>query len=424
MLAPLFDHGHAARVIAIDVDDLTFGRLKTAVSSTEFAVDKVSCEEALDKVQSGGAFGIVLLEWSHEEHAERARLCEALRRSAGARRLYIVALGGPADHAALLQATQGPADDALNRPFDGDLLLLRLRRALRTMSTAVDVNASHALGEALSHGSGEVCVRSGDTVARIHVQGGHIVWANLSSAPATIEDVAAHGGVSLDADLIAAVKQECRSTGAHFMDVLVTWGVIEQEHARETVRSFVSERVKLIQELPNAKALFLPSARPQASTERIRFRASEIPTLKLLGASPADSILEVPVPESRKTPALSLGALVELVEAAMRTEGAVSAAVMERGTGACLYHDAGGELDTEIAWSQLSALASLGPGAEEVLALAGSRCFVTRPLRDAPSLILFVSFDSSAISLGLARTAIAAVAAQRGAYAARPTAKR
>jgi CheY-like chemotaxis protein len=405
-------------VLAVDVDELTLGRVRAAVRETEFAVTACSREEALDWVQAKEARVILLLEWSEEEAAEGVRLCEALRRVARIDHLYIVALGGPADHAALLRATAGPTNDALSRPFDGDLLLLRLRQAVRVMRSATAaITPRDALEEALQHGSGEVCARSGATVARIHVQGGHIVWANVSSVPATMEDVAARGGVSLDADLVAAVKEECRAAGAHFMDVLVQWGVIEQDRAREAVRSFVTDQVQRILELPDAMALFLPRSRPQAHNERLRFRASEIPSLRPPNVSSTGTFLvEPPPPESRRAPALSLFALSDIVEAAMRTEGAIGAAVLERGTGACLHH-AGAELDTQIAWSQVSALAALGPGAEEVLASAGERCFVTRPLRNTPSLMLFVSLASSLISLGLARAAIAAVAAQRAAPA-------
>lgn len=407
------------RVLVVDVDELTLGRVKAAVRGTEFAVDEVSREEALDRVQSEEARVILLLEWDEEGAAEQARLCETLREVARADRFYVVALGGPADHAALLRATEGPANDALSRPFDGDLLLVRLRQAVRVMQSAAVVITPHdALDEALRHGSGEVCVRSGDTVARIHVQSSHIVWANVSSAPATIEDVAAHGGVRLDADLIAAVKEECRATGAHFMDVLVQWGLIEQDRAREAVRSFVTERVKLILELPDAMALFLPRTRPQPHSERLRFRASEIPSLRIPNAtSTSNFLLDPPAPESRRAPVLSLIALADIVAAAMQIEGAIGAAVLERGTGACLHH-AGAELDTQVAWSQVSALAALGPGAEEVLAAAGERCFVTRPLRGTPSLMLFVSLASAQTTLGLARLSIAAITAQRAPSAA------
>lgn len=417
--APSIQDRIAASVLAVDVDDLTLGRLRVVLRGTEFTVGRASREEALHRVPSEEQPVILLLEWADDGAVERTALCEALRRVAHAERFYILALGGPADHAALLEATEGPANDALSRPFDRELLLVRLRQAVRAMRSAGSaVTPRDALGEALEHGRGEVCVRSGDTVARIHVQDGHIVWANLSSAPATMEDVVAHGGVSLDAEIIDAVKQECRATSAHFMDVLVKWGIIEEERARLAVRSFVTDRVGLVLGLPDATALFLPAG-PQRHSERMRVSASEIQSLKLFRAEAVGDLPAEPPPESRRMPALSYDALTDLVKAAMRTKGAIGAAVLERGTGVCLRH-AGMEPDTQVAWSQVSALVGLGPSADEVLACAGDRCFITRPLRSTPSLTLFVTLSLSVVSLGFARAVIAQLAAQGAAPAGAP----
>lgn len=255
-----------------------------------------------------------------------------------------------------------------------------------------------ALAEALSHGSGEVCIRSGDTVARIHVQDGHIAWATVSSSPARMEDVVARSGVLLDADMASAVKQECRATGAHFMDVLVKWGVLDRDRAREALRSFVADQVKLGLELSDATALFLPKARFQLQSERLRFRASEIPSV--LG------------PESRRAPVLPDSALARLLEDAMKIEGAIAAAVLDRDRGEC-QKLAGEGMDTLVARSQVRALAALGTGAEEVISSAGDRCFVTRALGAAPALVLFVVLSSSLTSIGMARIAVASVASRQ-----------
>ncbi len=158
--------------MAVDVDELTLGRVSAAARGTEFAVEALSYEVALERVRTAEIPVILLLEWTAADAAERVRLCESLRRAAGADGFYIVALGGPADHAALRCAAEGPADDALSRPFNADLLLVRLRQSVRAMRQATAmITPAHALDEALAHGSGEVCVRSGDTVARLHVEG-------------------------------------------------------------------------------------------------------------------------------------------------------------------------------------------------------------------------------------------------------------
>lgn len=404
-----------AQILAVDLDDLTLGRLRAAVRGTELSVCPVSREEAVERAAAADGPIIVLLEWTEEGEEEHERLCQALRHACRSGRCHIVALGGLADQATLFRAMEGAADDVLSRPFGGDLVI-RLRRAVRpARGSNVPATPRLALEEALtSPRGGEVAVRSGDVTAFIHVQDGHVVWAHVSSAPASMEEVLRYGGVSLDRDVIDAVKEECRATGGHFMEVLVRWGIVDQALAREAVRAFVADRVKLALELPDAVALFLPRSRPH--TGRLRFRASEIPSLRVpTNDAPPSSRFDAGPPSVPRAP-LSLAEISSIVHAAVQVEGAVGAAVLDRKSGASLFH-AGAEMDTTVVWSQLATLSALGPSAEDVMAAAGDRCFVTRPLRPAASLALFVVLSLSATTLGLARATIARIASPRAAAA-------
>ncbi len=220
---------------------------------------------------------IVLLAWNDGQEAEQARLCRALRTIARRGWCYIVALSGlPSPAASTVMADA--VNDVVLRPFGAEVLV-RLRRAQRDLQAprAAPVTPREALQEALeSVSGGEVAVRSGDVVGTIHVQNGFLVWANLSSLPATIEDVVRHAGISIEPDVIAAIREESRATRAHFMDVLVNWSLIEPDHAKEALRAFVAERVKLVLDLPGASALFLPKTRRH--NETMRFSAEEIPS--------------------------------------------------------------------------------------------------------------------------------------------------
>src|SRR5262249_31838427 len=163
------------------------------------------------------------------------------------------------------------------------------------------------------------------------------------------------------------------------MDVLVTWKLIDPERAKEAVRTFVAERVKMILELPHASALFLPKLRQH--TEHLRFGIGEIPSLRrMLTPSIAPIPAQRPIPHA----ALPHAEISLVLQDAARIEGAVSAAILDRKTGASLLLS-GAEIDSGVAWSQLSLLAALGPQAEDVIGSAGERCFVTRPLSMAPS---------------------------------------
>lgn len=404
-----------ASVLAVDLDELTMERVKSAVRGTEFTAVGVSPGEALDHVAKADVPVIILLPWSAEQEEELSRLCDALRAATRSDRCYIVALGALSERSVLLHAAEGPANDVLSRPFGGDMLLVRLRQALRAMRGAkLALTPRDALQEALaSAGGGEVVVRSGDVAAWIHVQDGHIVWVNVSSVPTTMDDVTRHGGLTLDREALDAVREESRRTGAHFMDVLVRWGLISEERAREAVRTVVDERVKLVLELPEAVGLFLPKVRAQGS--RLRFRASEIPSLRDAGRAllrrqmveALDFSSGGPPPSSR-APALPLVEIALFVEEAAAVEGAVGAAILDRKTGVCLHHS-GIDIDTQIAWSQVSTLAALGPDAGEAVASAGDRCYLARPLLEVPSLVLFVVFSLSETTLGLARIHMASL---------------
>jgi hypothetical protein len=398
----------AALILAVGLDDLTLGRVKAALHGTELLVQSVSPEEAVERAQSEEGPIIGLLEWNGEQEEEQILLCEALRHATRPGWCYLVALGGLSDPA-LSRAMDGAANDVLNRPFGGEVLV-RLRQGVRLMeSMHARVTPRDALDEALKSASGgEVAVRSGDIVSHIHVQNGFIVWANLSSVPATMEEIVRHAGVDLAADVIAAAKEECRTTRAHFMDVLVSWKLVDPERAKEAVRAFVADRVKLVLELPGASALFLPKARQHS--EHLRFSADEIPSVRRPPLLRSTAPYSASPPSSRAP--LPLWEVKPLFKEAAQIEGAISVAILERKTGASLMLS-GVEIDTGIAWSQLSLLKALGPRADDVIGSAGEHCFVTRPLQVAPALALFVVLLQSATTIGLARSLIARIASTR-----------
>lgn len=284
-------------------------------------------------------------------------------------------------------------------------LATRTDQLLDLVSEQRRTSVREALEEALnSPEGGEVAVRAAEVTGWIHVRKGVIVWAHVSSAPATITDLVRRAGATLDPDVAGAVKAECRATGANFMDVLVRWGVIAEEPAREALRDFIAERVDMALELPDASALFMPKTR--AYSGPVTFRSGEIPSRRSAG----DSLIEEMGPVSGLRAVAATSFMARIVRAAMDTDGVTSAAVLDRVSGECLFRD-GTDIDPALMGAQLRGLGALGADAEEVLAGAGGRIFVTRPLREAPALVLFVVLSSESTTLGLARATIARIAA-------------
>lgn len=400
-------HRPKASILTVGVDELTLGQLDRALQDTEFGLAEASREEVASRVASTEARAVVLLEWSSDEEADLLRLCAELRAAAPRERVAVVALAGLGDSEALLRAIDGPVADVLARPFSEAVLLARLRVVLRSMESArAAFTPQQALDEALRHGSGEVCVRAGDEVARVHVQAGEIAWAHVSSVPSTLADVTSLGGIELDADVIQAVKRECRERGTHFMDVLVSWGLIDRDRARSALHAFVSGRVRMILDMPGATALFLPKVRGARSSGASRAPLPEPSSGPVSARAPSSLSFG---PSSTNSPSVERPAWIgDLVRAAMRLDGAQHAAAVERRKLTCIER-AGDELDGRLIWSQVSALAALGPSAEEMIAVAGPRCVVTRVVTRDPSIALLVAFSSAAVSMGLARVAVSAL---------------
>lgn len=407
--APLFPR---VTVLAADLAQHTAEHVASALYGAEFALELTSRVETVEHIARSEAPEIVLFEWTSDEDCED--FCAALRRVGSPDRCYVVALGTSADEGSLRQALQGPANDVVAFPTGEDLLVSRLRRGLRFMEALRSVRGPRqALEEALlSEEGGEVAIRSGEVVARIHVRYGTIAWAHVSSAPATLEDLARSAGATVDTELIAALKEECRATRANFMDVLVQWGLVTEQRAQETLRAFVSERVQLALELPSASALFMPRARAYTGAP-VSMRSAEIAAFVASGTadrSPPsgqrDSVTEAigPISSLRRVMAPSFAG--DLLARAMKTQGAVCAALLERESGECTSR-VGAEIDPELMRAQLRTLCSLGASGGEVLAGGGDRFYMTRSLAGSPAFALFVALSSAETTLGLARATLA-----------------
>lgn len=102
--------------------------------------------------------------------------------------------------------------------------------------------------------------------------------------------------------------------------------------------------------------------------------------------------------------------LAELVRSALSMRGALGAAVFDRKTGVSLLFD-GDNVDADIVWTQLTLLSALGPGAEDVMAVANDFGYLLRPLKSASSLALFVVVSLSATTVGLARARLGVICA-------------
>jgi hypothetical protein len=251
------------------------------------------------------------------------------------------------------------------------------------------------LRDALASGrDGEVVVRRGDDVGRVYVIDGGVAWAIASGAAVRVEEIVRHAGVSLDDAAVRELIDECRRTGAHFADVLVAWGLLGAEAARECVRRFVAEQLATLLAAEDAVALFLPRARAYGGG--LRFTWSEVGVATIPPRAAGD--------EGGPAPSLAwIGAATVLAGEVERLDGVVGVVVLDARSDAVIV-GAGGYVDELVAASILAALRALGEGGGEVIAVRGRAAFVGRALPAGG--VIVAEIDLAAVNLGLARLSL------------------
>jgi hypothetical protein len=255
------------------------------------------------------------------------------------------------------------------------------------------------LREALASGrSGEVVVRRGDDVGRVYLIDGHVGWAVASGSTARVEEIVRYAGVTLGDDTVRELIDECRRTGAHFADVLVSWGLLGAGDARECVRRFVADQLTTLLASEGAVALFLPKARAYGGG--LRFAWSEvggatIPPRPLVDAGgPAPSLAWI-------------GAATVLAAEVERIDGVVGVVALDAQSGAIIV-GAGEPIDVPIAGAILASLRALGAEGGEVIAVRGEAAFMGRTFPTGGAII--AQFDLAVTSLGMARLSLRSVA--------------
>lgn len=257
--------------------------------------------------------------------------------------------------------------------------------------------------------SGELVVRAGSVVATIHVQDGHVVWAQLSTAPASLEEVLRHANTKLDADTIEAITQEATSKGVHFLDVLISWGLLEDSHGLNALRKHIADRVHQILALPDSQCLFLP--KPFRRVQRFRFRASELfrsNVTLLRSLDPATGKPSIAI--SSNAPLGSEESLVasQIVSEALSIDGVTAVAVIVRSSGEFARKD-GAPLDEAMARKCVDVFRQLDASGDEVLAVSNEHCYILRTVTGAHRFLLFAQATLSSSSLGYLRRALSLI---------------
>ncbi|MFO0759895.1 MAG: response regulator [Byssovorax sp.] len=162
-------------VIAADADPLFHWHVEQSLAGSELEPKLTTTGgEALAVAEQAPGPFVLLFGWGLPD-MDGVELCERLSRLRARRDRFVIAALGPGEAAELAAAVEAGADDVLLKPFSTEALLHRLRlAALKVASPSRTISRPReALREALeSELGGEVVVRQGERVGRIHVSHG------------------------------------------------------------------------------------------------------------------------------------------------------------------------------------------------------------------------------------------------------------
>lgn len=112
---------------------------------------------------------------------------------------------------------------------------------------------------------GEVIIRSGRESGRVHVTGGRIAWANVSTVRTTFsERLTRHGLITME-DL-RDVLSECRKTGSNFAETAIAWGLVTTEVLHIELFEHMIACLLEAFRLPRLQCSFSPIARTYSGT--------------------------------------------------------------------------------------------------------------------------------------------------------------
>jgi len=345
---------------------------------------------------------ILFLDWMMPG-LDGLELCRRIRAQNRPDYTYIAILSVRNKQRDITLAFQSGADDFITKPYQAEEVLTRLRVAERVVhTTSPEGKLQRALGEARHSTGGDLIVRSGSRAGRIMLYAGRIAWAHISDEPGTLAAMLA-SEPSITRDDVKAVIEECTETGRSFAEVLVEWGIIGARPLRELTRAWIAGKIATICAFPAPTVIFSPETRTYSG--HILFAPEEVVPSELLELVKEKPRLAVISPDL--APRDPEQAAIALLELAMAIDGALSAAVFDGHTGACL--GARGEpLDLDLVWHQLKIAANEVLGElEDIIITTHKNLYILRPASSEPPRCLFIALDRASARLGMVRLALA-----------------
>jgi len=305
--------------------------------------------------------------------------------------VYLAVIAGP--------EREGPAlvgqNEILRRPLRSEDLRVRLDRAARALQRDYQPPPEELLRTVLAAGrGGEMVVRSGRELARVHVEPGKVAWVRRAHHPVQLNDILTLARVTVADDTVHDIVQESRASRRHFAEVLVEWGIVDHDLARECLRSHLVRELTAIFAWPSATSAFVEDSRQSSGV--FTFTPGEI-----LGEQRFYRVRTVHemAAVSSADPALVDGWLRRMTE----VPHVLGCALVEPKLGTVLGSRGIPDDGFELVWEMAGAFAALGSEAEETLSSTRSVAYLVRSVRPAIPATAVVVFDPRLLSPAMAR---------------------
>jgi len=378
-----------------------------------FTDDEVVCvetgEQALEQVLSDKPPDVLILDWIMPGMSG-TEVCRRVREANLHVQPHVLIVTAKNRRQEVIEGLSVGADDLLCKPVAPDLLVARLRVASRRPTPGQQSKrvVVQALIDACNEGDGELVVRDGDMTARVFVHGGRIAWAHLSEDRGALFELLA-AETDIEPDVIRAVVEECRTTGAGLTDTLVKWGLVDRARLRKGAQVWTRRKLAAICQFHRPQTLFLPQRRRYAGD--LLFSLSEVleddelaglaPSLRPPPLEPSDDRREWKDAFIGVEPAPGAGLLLD---ECMQGVGVLGVALIDRSTG-CSSGTRGTCLDPDIAWAHLQSLSIVSRDEQVVdTALTTNRHYhLMHALPGSPETLVYVVVDVGRTRMTAAR---------------------
>jgi DNA-binding response OmpR family regulator len=368
-------------------------------------------EQALSLALQEPCPDVLLLDWKMPK-LSGVEVCARMRKASVRVQPYIILLTARSSREDVREGLAAGADDFLSKPVSPDTLAARLLPAARR--AGVGRSPSRAVAQALfrarDEGDGELVVTDGAIHARVLFHRRQVAWAHVSDDRNTLLDVLSPE-VGIDAETVREVVAECRRTGARLTDTLVGFGLVDRARLRDQLLDWTRRKVQSMLCFERPQLLFLPQKR--GYSEDLLFELEE-----LLGDEHAAHHGSVfPPTASAQAPWQGAFAAAEneaprealggVLDRALRGDGVLGAAVIDRLTGICLKQK-GHQLSPDVAWAHLQCLNVLSrhERVQDSIVVTDQYFHLVCFLPSAPDCFVYVLVDGSRVLLAAARHAL------------------